>query len=67
MNLEIEDDNEDLIEKHEYFNKISIWGFNHKYYEKVEKYNNNFGRNIVFGFLYENKFTNTYFRNIWWH
>ncbi len=64
MNLEIKDDNEeiwdyiqDLIEKHEYFNQISICGFNHKYYEKVEKYNKDYNRKIVFGFLY-NQFNN---------
>ena len=59
MNLEIKEENEeiwdyikDLIEKHEYFNQISISGFNHTFYEKVEKYNNEYNRSIVFGFLY---------------
>ena len=58
MNLEIKEENEEiwdyiknLIEKHEYFNQISICGFNHNYYEKVEKYNNEYNRLIVFGFL----------------
>ena len=64
LNLEIKDDNEEiwdyiqeLIEKHQYFNQIGICGFNHKYYEKVEKYNKDFNRTIVFGFLYQDKFT----------
>ena len=44
LNLEIKDDNEeiwdyiqDLIEKYEYYDQISICGFNHAYYEKVVK------------------------------
>ena len=60
MNLEIKEDNEeiwdkiqDLIEEYKYYDQISICGFNHNYYEKVEKYNRDFGRNIVFGFLYD--------------
>ena len=58
MNLEIKDKNEEiwekiqeLIEKHEYYEQISICSFEHKYYEKVEKYNTDYNRKIVFGFL----------------
>ena len=58
LNLEIKDDNleiwdyiQDLIEKYEYYDQISICGFNHAYYEKVEKYNKDFNRTIVFGNL----------------
>ena len=59
MNLEIKDNNEEiwekiqeLIEKYEYYDQISISSFNHNYYEKVEKYNNDYNRKIVFSFLY---------------
>ena len=59
MNLEIKDENEEiweiiqeLIEKNRYYNQISISSFQHKYYEKIEQYNNVFNRRIVFSFLY---------------
>ena len=42
---------QELIEKYEYYDQISICSFNHKFYEKVEKYNNEYNRKIVFGFL----------------
>ena len=58
LNLEIKDDNyeiwdkiQELIEKYEYYDQIAISSFNHNYYEKVETYNNDFNRTIVFGFL----------------
>ena len=65
MNLEIKDDNEEiwdyiqeLIEKYEYYNQISICGFNHNYYEKVNNYNEHYNRTIVFGFLSFQPFLN---------
>ena len=58
MNLEIKDENDEiwekiqeLIEKYEYYDQISICSFYHKYFEKVERYNNENNRTIVFGFL----------------
>ena len=58
MNLEIKDENDEiwekiqeLIEKYEYYDQISICSFIHKYYEKVERYNKEYNRTIVFGFL----------------
>ena len=59
MNLEIKDPNEEiwemiqeLIEKYEYYDQISICSFEHKYFQRVENYNKQYGRKIVFGFLY---------------
>ena len=58
--LEIWDYIQDLIEKYEYYDQISICAFNHKYYEKVEKYNKDFNRTIVFGHLtMDNPFIDT--------
>jgi hypothetical protein len=58
MNLEIKDANHQiwneimfLIEKYEYYDQISICSFFHSYYEKVDKYNKEKNRTIVFGFL----------------
>ena len=59
MNLEIKQDNkieiwdkiQELIEKYEFYDQISISSFKHDYYEKVEAYNRDFNRSIVFGFL----------------
>ena len=41
----------ELIEKYEYYGQISISAFNHHYYNDVVKYNDDYKRNIVFGFL----------------
>ena len=61
MNLEIKDSwveiwdkIKELIEQYNYYDQISISSFELKYYEKVEKYNNDYNRSIVFGFLYWN-------------
>ena len=58
MNLEIKDKNEkiwekikELIEKFEYYDQISISSFEDKYYQEIEKYNKDYNRKIVFGFL----------------
>ena len=58
MNLELKGRNldlwsyiRDLIEKYEYYNQISISSFIDDYYYMIEKYNNDYKRNIVFGFL----------------
>ena len=58
MNLEIKDDQDEiwekiqeLIEKHEYYEQISVCSFNHKFFQYVEQYNKDFDRKIVFGFL----------------
>ena len=59
MNLELKGSNLDLwayvrelIEKYEYYDQISISSFNHDFYYMIEKYNNDYKRKIVFGFLY---------------
>ena len=58
MNLELKDNDldlwkyiQDLIEKYEYYDQISISSFKHKYYDDIIKYNDDYKRNIVFGFL----------------
>ena len=58
MNLEIKDDNEEiwdkieeLIEKYEYYDQISICSFESRYYKYVQNYNSRNTRNIVYGFL----------------
>jgi len=58
MNLEIKDTEDEiwekiqeLIEEYEYYDQISICSFNSKFYQKVEQYNNEYNRTIVFGFL----------------
>ena len=58
MNLELKGSDpeiwkyvQDLIEKYEYYNQLSISSFNHHYYNDVVKYNDDYKRNIVFGFL----------------
>ena len=59
MNLELKDNNVDemwekiieLIEKYNYYEQISISAFNYKYYQKVQEYNKEKNRTIVFGFL----------------
>ena len=61
MNLEIKDKNDEiwqhiqnLIEKHKYYDQISISSFYFKYYDKIVKYNNEYNRKIVFNFLFRN-------------
>ena len=61
MNLEIKDENDEiwehiqkLIEKHKYYDQISISSFYFKYYDKIVKYNNDYNRKIVFSFLFRN-------------
>ena len=58
MNLEIKGSDydiwkyiRDLIEKYEYYDQISISSFNYDFYEIISKYNDDYKRNIVFGFL----------------
>jgi len=68
MNLEIKDSSseiwekiQELIEKYEYYDQISICKFdifetpkklfNNEFYEQVQKYNKEYNRKIVFGFL----------------
>ena len=58
MNLEIKEHRveiwekiQDLIQTYQYYDQISISSFNHEYYQKIEDYNNNNNRKIVFGFL----------------
>ena len=59
MNLELKDDNIDdmwekiteLIEKHEYYNQISISSFKYRYYQKILDYNKEKDITIIFGFL----------------
>ena len=60
MNLEIKDPRYDLvfeqvvslIEEFDYFDQVAISSFHHGYYDKVAKYNEEKGRELVFGFLY---------------
>ena len=58
MNLELKGTNpylwdytQELIEKYEYYDQISISAFHHDYYKQVIKYNDDYKRKIVFGFL----------------
>ena len=58
MNLELKGNDLDLwayirelIEKYEYYDQISISSFNDAFYEMIIKYNDDYNRNIVFGFL----------------
>ena len=61
MNLELKDPRVDLvfphimklIEEYNYFNQITISSFNHDYYKKIQEYNKNNNRNIIFGFIYK--------------
>ena len=60
MNLEIKDPRVDLvfpyivelIEKYDFFDQIALSSFHHEYYPKIEEYNNNHEKKLVFGFLY---------------
>ena len=60
MNLEIKDPRIDyvfpyivnLIEEYDFFNQITLSSFHHQYYEKVQEYNKNNNKNIIFGFIY---------------
>ena len=60
MNLEIKDPRIDLvfphiiklIEKYNFFEQISLSSFHHGYYNKIEEYNKNNKKNLIFGFLY---------------
>ena len=60
LNLELKDPRVDLvfphimklIEEYNYFNQITISSFNHDYYKKIQEYNKNNNRNIIFGFIY---------------
>ena len=71
MNLEIKDPRINLvfpqitklIEKYDFFDQISISSFNHKYYQKIEEYNNNHSlrKRLTFGFLYGGGSKNKYF------
>ena len=65
MNLELKGKNEklwdkiqELIEEFDYYDQISISSFKllDKYIQKIEKYNNDYNRTIVFGFLMWNLF-----------
>ena len=58
MNLEIKDNNleiwekiQELIEKYEYYDQISISSFHTQFYKKIVNYNTEYNRIIVFGFL----------------
>ena len=58
MNLEIKDTRDEiwdkiqeLIEKYEYYDQISISSFHKDFYQKIEEYNTQYNRTIVFGFL----------------
>ena len=58
MNLEIKDTREEiwekiqeLIEKYEYYDQMSISSFHSEFFQKVEKYNKDYNRTIVFGKL----------------
>ena len=65
MNLEIKDPRVDLvfpyivelIEKYDFFDQIALSSFHHEYYPKIEEYNNNHEKKLVFGFLYHQKET----------
>jgi glycerophosphoryl diester phosphodiesterase len=60
MNLEIKDPRIDeafpaivkLIEDYDYFDQIALSSFHHDYYKKVEEYNQNHEKKLVFGFLF---------------
>ena len=60
MNLEIKDPRVDLVFEHvislieqfDYFDQIAISSFHHDYYNKIVQYNQEKGRELVFGFLY---------------
>jgi glycerophosphoryl diester phosphodiesterase len=60
LNLEIKDPRADLvwprliklIEKYDFFDQIALSSFHHEYYPKIEEYNNNHEKKLVFGFLY---------------
>ena len=60
MNLEIKDPRVDLvfpyivelIEEYDFFDQIALSSFHHEYYPKIEEYNNNHEKKLVFGFLY---------------
>jgi len=60
MNLEIKDPRVDLvfpyivelIEKYDFFDQIALSSFHHEYYPKIEEYNINHEKKLVFGFLY---------------
>ena len=60
LNLEIKDRRVDLvfthimklIEEYNFFNQITLSSFNHEYYKKVQEYNKNNNKNIIFGFIY---------------
>ena len=68
MNLEIKDPWVDivfehvvkLIEQYDYFDQIAISSFHHDYYKKIVKYNQEKGKELIFGFLY-NKNTQSKF------
>ena len=60
MNLEIKDDRVDLvfpevvklIENFDFFDQMAISSFHHAYYEKIVNYNQEKGKELIFGFLY---------------
>ena len=60
MNLEIKDPRYDLvfeplvslIEQYDFFDQMALSSFHHGYYDKIAKYNQEKGRDLVFGFLY---------------
>ena len=60
MNLEIKDPRIDLvfpyivklIEDYDYFDQIALSSFHHGYYDKIEEYNKNHEKKLVFGFIY---------------
>ena len=61
LNLEIKDPRIDivfpyiieLIEEFDFFSQIYLSSFYHGYYEKIQEYNKNNNRNLIFGFLYD--------------
>ena len=61
MNLEIKDPRVELvfdhlirlIEQYDFFDQIAISSFHHDYYDKIAQYNEETGRQLVFGFLYD--------------
>ena len=60
MNLEIKDPRIDLvfpyivqlIEEYDFFDQMALSSFHHEYYNKIEEYNNNHEKKLVFGFIY---------------
>ena len=68
LNIELKDPRIDLaftetmklIDKYDFFDQIYLSSFLHEYYDKVNEYNKNNNKNIIFGFLYH-KYTQSEF------